>query len=131
MLKKCRVDAFVKKHSVECEWTPRDTYDVCLTQEFDAYETDALNNLRAAGGTPDIAYLGKDDAQRATRVKDALGAFKWPAATLNPAKLTLGIHALNKEKGGYEMYAWAPVHSVTQADDSGAWTVSTPRGSIK
>lgn len=66
-----------------------------------------------------------------SRVDAAIGAYKWPAATLNPAKLTLGIHTLNMERGGYELYAFAPVHSVTQAEDGKSWTVTTPRGSVK
>jgi glycine/D-amino acid oxidase-like deaminating enzyme len=66
-----------------------------------------------------------------SRVDAAIGAYKWPAATLNPAKLTLGIHTLNIEKGGYELYSFAPVHSVTQTEAEDEWTVTTPRGSVK
>ena len=66
-----------------------------------------------------------------TRVDAAIGGYKWPAATLNPAKLTLGIHTLNTQQGGCELYAYAPVHSVSQAEDGESWSVKTPRGSVK
>ena len=60
-----------------------------------------------------------------------MGAHRWPAATLNPAKLTLAIHTLNTKLGGYSIYAYAPVHAVSQADDCVSWTVTTNRGSVK
>jgi hypothetical protein len=61
----------------------------------------------------------------------AIAAFKWKAATLNPAKLTLGIHTINTSLGGYELFAYAPVHSVAQDADGVSWSVVTPRGSVK
>ena len=48
-----RVDAFVKNNKIDCEWTPRTTYDACLSEEFKAYESEALAGLRAAGGEPE------------------------------------------------------------------------------
>lgn len=142
------MDDFVTKHGIECEWSPRPTYDVCMTDEFLQYEATALKGLRQAGGEPeDFSILDKETAQQVrssvhsntfeavadnqeTRVEAAIGGYKWPAATLNPAKLTLGIHTLSTQKGGYELYSWAPVHSVTPAEGQG-WTVTTPRGSVR
>lgn len=48
-----RVDEFVTKHKIDCEWTPRPTYDVCMTGEFLQYEAKALETLLEAGGEPD------------------------------------------------------------------------------
>ncbi len=64
-------------------------------------------------------------------MKNAIAAHRWPAATLNPAKLTLAIHTLNVSLGGYSLYAYVPVHAVTQADDGLSWSVMTNRGSVK
>ena len=64
-------------------------------------------------------------------MKSAVAAHRWPAATLNPAKLTLAIHTLNQSLGGYSLYAFAPVHSVEHSDDEAHWTVMTSRGSVK
>lgn len=66
-----------------------------------------------------------------TRVSCAVGAYKWSAATLNPAKLTLGIHTLNTEKGGYSIYAHTPVHRVEPSSSQGEWDVITPRGIVR
>jgi len=62
-------------------------------------------------------------------VEDTKNSYGWQAATLNPAQLTLSIHTENKSLGGYELYAWAPVHKVMDAND-GKWIVQTPRGSV-
>ena len=32
--------------------------------------------------------------------------------------------------GGYDLFAYAPVHSVSQAEDGVSWRVTTPRGSV-
>ena len=66
---------------------------------------------------------------QATRVGDTKNSYGWQAATLNPAQLTLSIHNENKSLGGYELYAWTPVHNVSDADD-GKWNVQTSRGSV-
>ena len=68
------MDKFVKSHGVECEWTPRDTYDVCLSQEFKAYEDDALRNMRAAGGNPEIEVMDEESA------KNVSSSFMYPAS---------------------------------------------------
>ncbi|WVR03558.1 hypothetical protein IAU60_000550 [Kwoniella sp. DSM 27419] len=126
-----RVDAFVKKTGIECEWTVRDTYDVALSEDFKQYSSRALNDLLANGGKPEVEEIGAEQTIKETRTAAAHGAVKWTAGTLNPAKLTLGIHTLNMQRGGYRLYAYAPVHEVTQADDGQAWNVKTPRGSVK
>jgi glycine/D-amino acid oxidase-like deaminating enzyme len=62
-------------------------------------------------------------------VNDTKNSYGWQAATLNPAQLTLSIHTENQTLGGYELYAWAPVHKVTDANH-GKWNVQTSRGSV-
>jgi hypothetical protein len=57
----------VNEHSVECEWTPRETYDVCLSEEFEKYESTSLANMRAAGGQPDIEVVGSEEAKKVGR----------------------------------------------------------------
>jgi glycine/D-amino acid oxidase-like deaminating enzyme len=62
-------------------------------------------------------------------VEDTKNSYGWQAATLNPAQLTLCIHTENKSLEGYELYAWAPVNKVTEAND-GKWNVQTSRGNV-
>ncbi|KAJ9101219.1 hypothetical protein QFC21_003438 [Naganishia friedmannii] len=125
------VDAFVKKHNVECEWTPRPTYDVCLSEEFKAYSNIAYDNVLKRGGAKEVA-VHVEEASSATRVVDAVKAFEWPAATLNPAKLCYAVHHLCLQKGGYSIFTHTPALSVTASTDfEGSWIVNTPRGSIR
>ncbi|WRT63779.1 uncharacterized protein IL334_000704 [Kwoniella shivajii] len=126
-----KVDEFIKKTGINCEWTPRDTYDVSLSESFKDYAVDALRNLRECGGKPEVEELGKEQARKETRVQAAHGAVKWWAGTVNPAQLTLGIHELNLALGGYSLFAYAPVHRVTQSEDGVSWDVQTPRGKVR
>ncbi|WVQ62711.1 uncharacterized protein L199_000859 [Kwoniella botswanensis] len=126
-----RVNEFIQKTGIDCEWTPRDTYDVSLSEDFRDYASKALRDLLECGGKPEVEELGQDQAVKETRVKIAQGAVKWWAGTVNPAKLTLGIHSLNQSLGGYSVFSHAPVHAVTQADDGESWNVETPRGKVK
>lgn len=53
----------MKANNIECEWTPRETYDVCLSDEFKAYSETALRDLRSVGGNPPLTELSADKAQ--------------------------------------------------------------------
>lgn len=100
-----------------------------MTPEFKRHTEIAAQGLRNAGGTPAMDALEGAAAAAETRTP-APAAFKWDAATVNPAKLTLGVHqiALDESGGRYKLFAWTPVHSVTGSE--GAWSVNTPRGAI-
>lgn len=146
-------DGFIRKHKIACEWQRRETYDVCLTEEFAAYSHEANAAFAAAGGSPPAA-LGTEAAQKAARSKDAVEAFGWPAATLNPAQLTMAIHKLCTETERYDAFTFCPVLGLTPGVDpdvllrpdpdvesveatdpaetpgSAGWTVATARGSM-
>ncbi|WWC58190.1 uncharacterized protein I303_100726 [Kwoniella dejecticola CBS 10117] len=126
-----KVNEFIEKTKIDCEWTPRDTYDVSLSEDFKEYASKALKDLLDAGGQPEVEELSKDQAIKETRIGVAHGAVKWWAATVNPAKLTLGIHQICQSLGGYSLFSYAPAHAVTQAEDGESWDVKTPRGIVK
>ncbi|WWC85870.1 uncharacterized protein L201_000737 [Kwoniella dendrophila CBS 6074] len=126
-----KVDEFIKKTNIDCEWTPRDTYDISLSESFRDYASNALKTLLESGGKPQVEELSQEQAAKETRVKDAQGAIKWWAGTVNPAKLCLGIHQLNQSLGGYSLYSHAPVHKVVQSEDGVSWDVQTPRGKVR
>ena len=58
-----RVDAYIKEHRVECEWTPRKTYDACLTDEFSDYSAKALAGVREVGSTEEVEVLSGEKAK--------------------------------------------------------------------
>lgn len=57
-----RVDAFVKVHGIDCEWTPRPTFDVCLSDEFTAYSNIAYDDVVKRGGAKEVKVHSADDA---------------------------------------------------------------------
>jgi glycine/D-amino acid oxidase-like deaminating enzyme len=120
--------AFIKRHGIECEWTERSTYDVHLTPEFAAHSASALAAYAAAGGVSPAVHLSAEEARRETRV-ECVGATRWPAATVNPAQLTLGVLALCEEDTRFQAYTHAPVTRVLGTE--GAWEVAGPRGTVR
>lgn len=140
-----RVAAFVDKHAIDCEFTPCDTFDVCLSDAFTAYASTALAAVQGMGGAADVEPTAGDEAKevrcrgasefladdisQATGLPATLAAFRWRAATLNPAKLCYAVHRLSLAQGGYSIYTHAPVTTVSEV--GGVSMVETPRGSIR
>ncbi|EXJ89830.1 hypothetical protein A1O3_02897 [Capronia epimyces CBS 606.96] len=134
-----KIDEFVKKHNVPCDFNFTTTFDVCMTPEFATYEAAAYDAFKAAGG--DVShvkvYVG-GEAQAKTRVKDAVAAYEWPAGSSHPAKLTQWI--LNScVARGVKIFTHCPVSSITRAGSqtekpdaatSSSWALHTPRGII-
>jgi hypothetical protein len=50
------------EHGVDCEWTPRPTFDVCLSEEFTAYSNIAYDNVMKRGGAKEVTLHTGDDA---------------------------------------------------------------------
>ena len=66
-----------------------------------------------------------------SRIPSSLSSFSWPAASLNPAKLCLAIHAMSVTLG-LELYTHTPVYSVAATSPSSSdWNVITSRGTIR
>lgn len=59
----------MEKHGVECEFTPRPTVDVCLTESFADYEAQALARAKAAG--VDVRSVEVLDDAETVKVGDA------------------------------------------------------------
>lgn len=128
-----RVDAFIKKYQVQCDFNSTTTFDVCLTPEFAKYEQESLEAYRAAGGdVSHVKFFDGDEARERTKVKDAVAAYEWPAGSSHPAKLgQFLLRGLISE--GVQLYTHCPVtevikHSSRGQDDLSRWDVHTPRG---
>ncbi|KAK8869484.1 hypothetical protein IAR55_000049 [Kwoniella newhampshirensis] len=130
------VKEFLKKHpSIDCEFTPRPTLDLCLTQEFKDFEQASLEVATKNGvDTSFVRVLDKDEAQKVSGSSEAVGAYEWPASTVNPAKFCYGIHRTNFSLGGYSLFTHTPVTGVTavqDAQDEYRWSVNCTRGSVR
>jgi glycine/D-amino acid oxidase-like deaminating enzyme len=126
-----RVDQFVKKHNVPCDFNLTTTFDVCMTPEFAAYEAESLEAFRQAGGdTSHIKFYEGEQAQQKTRVPGAVAAYEWPAGSSHPAKLTQFLLQTVISKGA-KLFTFCPATEVTRStSDLALWDVHTPRGTI-
>ena len=126
-----RVDQFVKKHNVQCDFNLTTTFDVCMTPEFAAYEAESLEAFIHAGGdTSHIKFYEGEQAQQKTRVPGAVAAYEWPAGSSHPAKLTQFLLQTVISKGA-QLFTFCPATEVTRStSDSVLWTVHTPRGTV-
>lgn len=127
------VNKFVEKYNVDCDFDYTTTFDVCMTEDFAAYEAACIRAFERAGG--DISHIrfyeGKE-AQEKTRVKSAICAYEWPAGSTHPAKLTQWL--LKKVVSeGVQLSTHCPVTKVKRADSSDSkdlWQVCTSRGVV-
>jgi glycine/D-amino acid oxidase-like deaminating enzyme len=128
-----KVDEFVKKYNVDCDFDYTTTFDVCMTEMFAAYEGASLKAFERAGG--DISHIqlyeGKQ-AQEKTRVKGAVRAYEWPAGSSHPAKLTQWL-LQRIVSDGVQLFTHCPVTQVIRpksGDKKYLWEVCTARGSV-
>ncbi|KAK2776022.1 hypothetical protein FQN53_002916 [Emmonsiellopsis sp. PD_33] len=129
-----RVDAFVKKHNVPCDFNLTSTFDVCMTSDFAAYEAASFNAYKTAGGdTSHINIYEGKEAESKSGIRGAIAAYQWPAASIHPAKLA---HFLLQTavSQGVRLFTFCPATQVTQNNKSSSqaqlWDVHTPRGTI-
>lgn len=125
-----KVDEFVKKHEVECDFHYTTTFDVCMTEEFAKYEAESFDSFKQAGG--DVShiqfYQGKE-AKRRTRVPGAISAYEWPAGSSHPAKLAQFLLKTVVTKGA-KLYTHCPALGIEKGTHPELWVISTPRGSL-
>lgn len=133
-----RVNEFVKKHNVQCDFHYTTTFDCCMTPEFVEHEKRNFENLKQAGGdVSHVQHYTGDDAVEKTGVKGCLEAYEWAAGSSHPAKLAQWLLNAVIEKG-VQLYTFAPVLQVTShlcSDDQNGsteqlWDVHTARGTI-
>lgn len=132
-----KVDEFVRKHEIACDFHLTTTFDVCMTEEFAEYEASSLKAYEAArGDISHVRFHEGDDARERTRVKGAVAAYEWPAGSSHPAKLT---HWLLKDvvSKGVRLFTHCPATAITQSqaldetqNSHMLWQISTPSGIV-
>lgn len=127
-----RVDEFINKYNVTCDFHRTTTFDVCMTPEFAEYEAASFDAYKNAGGDiSHVNYYTGAEAQQKTKVPGAVAAYEWPAGSSHPAKLAQFL--LNSViKSGARLFTFCPVTAITRSSDAGPglWDVHTPRGTL-
>lgn len=131
-----RINEFVVKHNVDCDFFHTTTFDVCMTQEFAEYEAASLEAYKNAGGdTSHINFYEGTEAQERSKVPQAVTAYEWPAGSSHPAKLAQWLLS-NVVERGVKLFTHCPATDIRSADeqpdmaDSKIWNVHTPRGVV-
>lgn len=127
-----RIDDFVRRHDVPCDFNPATTLDVCLTSEFAEFNARSLREFREAGGDAShVSVYEGEEARRRTGVEAAVSAYEWPAGSSHPAKLAQWLLSRCIE-AGVRLFTYCPATRVTRSSAGGetAWDVETPRGTI-
>lgn len=129
-----KVDEFVQKHGVDCDFHPTTTFDVCLTQEFADFNAQSFKEYQEAGGdVSHVKFYEGEEAKQKTRIAQAVTAYEWPAGSSHPAKLAQWLLTRAIEKGA-NFFTHCPATSVTSSPsstpESQLWDVATPRGVV-
>ncbi|KAI9842552.1 MAG: hypothetical protein M1837_007065 [Sclerophora amabilis] len=140
-----RITDFVSRHNVQCDLHPTTTFEVCMTPEFAAYAAASVQACKEAGvDVSHVQFYEREEARAKTRVKNAVAAYEWPAASSHPAKLAQWLIRDVVSKG-VRLFTHCPVTKVQKATSSEStqtaslqqeastrqlWNVFTPRGSV-
>jgi glycine/D-amino acid oxidase-like deaminating enzyme len=128
-----KVDEFVGKHNVDCDFFHTSTFDVCMTPEFAEYEAASLQAYKDAGG--DVSHINFYDgveAQERSKVDGAVAAYEWPAGSSHPAKLAQWLLKSVVDRG-VKLFTLCPATAIRSADNnitSKTWSIQTPRGVV-
>lgn len=96
-----KLEALVRRHNVACNFHERTTFDVCLTPLIDQYLKLCYSCYKHAGGdVSQVRYDEGKEANKCTRIKNAVSVVEWPAASINPAKLTYSLLSAVIKHGG-------------------------------
>jgi glycine/D-amino acid oxidase-like deaminating enzyme len=126
-----KVDAFVSKHDVPCDFNLATTLDVCLTPEFADFNARSFKEYQDAGG--DVSHVKVyegEDASRRTGIRDTVSAYEWPAGSSHPAKLAQWLLNQSIAKGAL-LFTQCPALSISKSSDKETrWDIETPKGTI-
>ncbi|KAJ5348728.1 hypothetical protein MYU51_006903 [Penicillium brevicompactum] len=124
--------AFITTHDINSDFVDTTTFDVCMTPESIAEQESALAAYKDAGGdVSQVRIWEGEEARFRTRVRSALRAYEWPAASNNPAKLVQWILSDVVGKGA-GLWTHCPVDEVVRVRGrgGGGWEVHTSRGTV-
>ncbi|KAJ5366465.1 hypothetical protein N7541_000406 [Penicillium brevicompactum] len=122
--------AFITTHGINSDFVDTTTFDVCMTPESITEQESALAAYKDAGGdVSQVRVWEGEEAQSRTRVRSALRAYEWPAASNNPAKLVQWILSDVVGKGA-GLWTHCPVDEIVRGRGGGGWEVHTSRGTV-
>lgn len=129
-----RIDGFVKKHNVPCDFNPTTTFDVCMTPEFAEFNAKSFQEFKDAGGdVSHITFYEGETAKKKTGIAQAVAAYEWPAGSSHPAKLAQWLLDQSIAEGA-TLFTHCPATEIAKASsftlERPLWDITTPRGTV-
>ncbi|KAJ7762592.1 FAD dependent oxidoreductase [Mycena metata] len=125
----------ITKENIDCDFWRGFTYDVPMDGDAAAYLAASYAEFVADGGPVDgivTPILDPAEARKTTRCPRATAAYRFPAASLWPYKLTAHLLNLCIEKHGLNLQTNTPVRKVVPNTlYEGGWSVETDRGTLQ
>ncbi|KAK4940301.1 hypothetical protein LTR66_014924 [Elasticomyces elasticus] len=127
--------AFAARHNIDCDSTPCDTVDIIYDRGHLESGRKAIEHMQQTMGSDDPAAEYKVySAKEATAMfltPGALGAFQYPAGSINSYKFTIGVLRLCLQQG-LNLQTNTPALSITPSTShiQPSWTIQTARGEI-
>ncbi|KAJ5145090.1 hypothetical protein N7448_002482 [Penicillium atrosanguineum] len=118
----------VDKEDIDCEFLSTRSFDIFFDEKH-AQQMYAFISSEQAKGTPwvkEVQWIGKEQSDKITGVKNTKGALSVPAASLWPYKLVTELLSKVLDLGG-QLYTETCVTAVKEKDN-GETTLTTSRG---
>lgn len=126
-----KVNTFVKKYDVPCDFNLSTTLDVCLTPEFAEFNARSFKEYQEAGGDlSHVKFYEGEDASKRTGIKETVSAYEWPAGSSHPAKLAQWLLTQSIAKGA-TLFTKCPALKISKSSAVESWwDIETPKGII-
>ncbi|KAK1986874.1 FAD dependent oxidoreductase [Colletotrichum cereale] len=122
----------VREKNIDCDFRVTTSMAVVRDENLAKGMKDSLDELLQRGSPTAklIHYVEGEAAETFSSVKGATAVFAFEAGSIWPYKLVLFLlsQAVNK---GAQLHTHTPVTKVSETQDNGFWTVTTPRGTIR
>lgn len=125
------IKALVEKEKIDCDFTYTRSIDVWCNEKAAAKAKEFNEQLasRNLAHMKDVFFMFGKDAEGFSGIKGAKACASFTAGTIWPYKLITQLTKLILDTGSANLQTHTPVTSVTR-NDSGGFTVTTPRGTI-
>ncbi|KAF9872560.1 FAD dependent oxidoreductase superfamily protein [Colletotrichum karsti] len=122
----------VREEKIDCDFRVTTSMAVLRDVALAAPFKEGIDELLKLGSPTAklVHYVEGEAAETYSGVKDARAAFSFEAGSIWPYKLVMHLLSQAVAKG-VQLHTHTPVTKVSDTQENGFWTVTTPRGAIR
>ncbi|POS69988.1 FAD dependent oxidoreductase superfamily protein [Diaporthe helianthi] len=127
-----KIDEFVSRHHIPCDFNLATTLDVCLAPEFAEFNARSFKEYQDAGGdVSHVKFFEGAEAAKRTGIKETVSAYEWPAGSSHPAKLAQWLLNQSLDEGAL-LFTQCPALKISKSSNTTEawWDIETPKGTI-